>query len=71
MRRPNFEWAAGAGIHMLDMSIKLSGNATITDANGNVSAVSYTSSNSQLPSAIARDRHARHVGDYTEYLRRT
>ncbi len=49
VRRPNFELSAGAGVHMLDMSIKLSGQATLTDSNGNVSPASYSSSNSNLP----------------------
>lgn len=36
MRQPNYEVAASFGLHVLDTSLKLSGAATITDANGNV-----------------------------------
>jgi hypothetical protein len=49
MRRPNFELAAGGGIHMLSMSFKLAGQATITDSNGNVSAGSFANSGNNLP----------------------
>ena len=52
MRRPNFELAAGVGIHMLDMSFKLTGDATVTDGNGNVSAASYSTSNKNLPAPL-------------------
>lgn len=52
IHRPDLEVAAGAGIHMLDMSIKLSGNATFTDSNGNVHPASFSSSNSNLPAPL-------------------
>jgi hypothetical protein len=52
VRQPNFELAAGAGIHYLNMSFKLAGNATVTDANGNVSSASYTSTSSNLPAPL-------------------
>jgi len=49
VRKPDFEFAAGGGIHMLDMSLKLSGQATVTDPNGNVTPGSFESKNSNLP----------------------
>ena len=52
LRRPTFELTGNAGVHVLDMSIKLAGNATITDANGNVSAAQYESKNSNLPAPL-------------------
>jgi hypothetical protein len=52
VRRPTFELAAGAGVHMLNMSIKLAGQATFTDANGTVAPTSYSSSNSNLPAPL-------------------
>jgi hypothetical protein len=52
VRRPNFEFAAGAGIHMLDMSLKLSGNATVTDSNGTVTPASFESKTSNLPAPL-------------------
>ena len=52
IRRPDFQLAAGGGVHVLDMSIKLSGLATVTDANGNVSQVAPSSSNSNLPAPL-------------------
>ncbi len=52
IKQPNFELSAGAGVHMLDMSIKLSGQATFTDVNGNVSPTSYSSTNSNLPAPL-------------------
>ena len=52
IRRPTFQLAAGGGVHVLNMSIKLSGQATVTDANGNVSQASYSTSNSNLPAPL-------------------
>ena len=49
MRRPNYEIAATAGVHVMDMKIKLSGNATVTDASGQTSTASYQTSQSNLP----------------------
>lgn len=34
MRRPSYEIAASFGVHYTDLSLQLSGNATLTDANG-------------------------------------
>jgi hypothetical protein len=52
LRRPTFELAAGAGIHTMDISIRLSGQATITDANGNTSAAGFSTSSSHLPAPL-------------------
>ncbi len=49
IRKPTLEVAAGAGIHMTNMSIKLSGNATFTDADGTVHPADLSTSNSNLP----------------------
>jgi hypothetical protein len=52
VHRPDLEVAAGAGIHMLNMSIKLSGNATFTDSNGVVHPAEFTSKNSNVPAPL-------------------
>ncbi len=52
LRGPTYEVGATAGIHMLDMGIKISGDATVTGPNGNVSTVSYTSKTSDLPAPL-------------------
>ena len=52
MRRPTFELAGNVGVHLLDMSVKLSGVATITGANGNVSSASYSTSNRSVPAPL-------------------
>ncbi|NWG76204.1 MAG: hypothetical protein HXY24_16655 [Rubrivivax sp.] len=36
VRQPTYEIAAGIGVHYSNLSFKLSGNATLTDENGNV-----------------------------------
>ena len=50
--KPTFQFAAGAGVHVLDMSIKLSGQATLTSSDGSVSQASYTTSNSNVPAPL-------------------
>ena len=52
MRRPTYEVAASAGLHVVDMSIQLSGNATFTDSNGNVTPASFSTSQSHLPAPL-------------------
>jgi hypothetical protein len=37
---------------MMNISIKLAGQATVTDANGNVSQASFSTSNSSLPAPL-------------------
>lgn len=47
MRTPSYEVSASAGLHVEHFNTRLTGNATFTDANGNVSAASAsTESNS-------------------------
>jgi hypothetical protein len=41
--------AASAGIHYTDLSIKLSGAASITDANGNVTSTPFSTKASSVP----------------------
>jgi hypothetical protein len=50
--RPNYEIAGSFGVHYLDLGLKLSGMATLTDANGNVSPVEASTSNSNLPAPL-------------------
>lgn len=52
IRKPNLEVAAGAGVHMMNLSIKVSGDATYTDADGTVQPVTFASSNSNLPAPL-------------------
>jgi|KBSSwiStaDraftv2_1062776.scaffolds.fasta_scaffold17487_6 hypothetical protein len=40
IRQPTFELSGSLGVHYMDVSIKLSGDAIVTDANGNSVAVS-------------------------------
>jgi hypothetical protein len=49
---PTYEVGATAGVHYLDMSLKISGTATVTDANGNVGTASYSSKTSSLPAPL-------------------
>ena len=50
--RPTYEIAGTAGIHLMDMSLKLSGTATVTDASGNTSSASFQTSQSDLPAPL-------------------
>ena len=43
IRQPNFELNGSLGVHWLDVSMKLTGDAIVTDENGNSSAVSGSS----------------------------
>jgi len=52
VHRPDLEVAAGAGVHLLDMSIKLAGNATFTDSNGVVHPAEFASKNSNVPAPL-------------------
>ena len=52
MRRPTYELAASAGLHVVDLSLQLSGNATVTDANGNVTPASFSTAQSHLPAPL-------------------
>ena len=52
MIRPDYEIAASAGVHYMDMSFKLSGQATYTDANGVVTPAQFSNSTSNLPAPL-------------------
>ena len=52
MRRPTYEIAASAGIHLMDMKLQLSGNATVFNSNGIFNSVSYQSKQSSLPAPL-------------------
>lgn len=54
MRRPSYEVVASFGVHYTDLTLKLSGNATLNDANGNpigspVATVKESSLQAPLP----------------------
>jgi len=51
-REPSYEIAGSFGVHVLDISMKFSGTATVTDSNGNVSSASFISSSSSLPAPL-------------------
>lgn len=51
-RGPTYEVVGSAGIHYSQADLTLSGSATITDANGGVSEVSYQSKTSSLPAPL-------------------
>jgi hypothetical protein len=52
MRRPSYEVAATFGVHYTDISLKLSGAATVTDANGNTTQVSFASREASTPAPL-------------------
>jgi len=52
MREPGFELAGSAGLHVMDMSMRLSGNATVTDANGNASPAASATKESSVTAPL-------------------
>jgi hypothetical protein len=52
LRSPDYEVSASLGVHYLDMSIRLSGAANVTDSNGNVTSVSAASSAKSVPAPL-------------------
>ncbi len=52
MRGPTYEVGATAGVHLLDMKIALSGNATFTDSSGHTGSASYSTKESNLPAPL-------------------
>lgn len=52
LRRPNYEVAASMGVHYTDLSLTLSGAATVTDANGNVTVVPVATRQGSLPAPL-------------------
>jgi hypothetical protein len=49
MRRPTYEVSGSIGLHYMDLTQRLSGQATITDANGNQTPVQFTSKQNSVP----------------------
>jgi hypothetical protein len=49
VRQPSYDVAASFGVHYTKMDIKLSGNATIVDSNGNTVAVNGASQSNSVP----------------------
>jgi hypothetical protein len=52
LHTPTYEVAGGLGIHFQDMSLRLSGTATITDSEGNVTSSGSVSKSSSLPAPL-------------------
>jgi hypothetical protein len=52
MREPTYEVAGSFGVHYMDMSLRLSGNANVTDANGNVISTGLATKKSSLPAPL-------------------
>jgi hypothetical protein len=52
MRAPSYEIAASAGLHYSEFSMRLSGTATFTDANGNVSSASFTNQSNTVAAPL-------------------
>lgn len=52
VRSPSYEIGATLGVHYTDTRIKLSGMATLTDANGNVSQAASTVKSSSVPAPL-------------------
>ena len=52
VRSPSYELGATFGVHYTDMRIKLSGVATLTDANGNVSQAASAVKSSSVPAPL-------------------
>jgi hypothetical protein len=49
MRLPTFELAGSLGVHYMDLSLKLSGVATLTDANGNTVSTQFSTKENSVP----------------------
>jgi hypothetical protein len=52
LRRPSYEIAASAGMHLTDMTLRLSGSATVTDPDGGTRTESAASKTSSLPAPL-------------------
>jgi hypothetical protein len=52
LRRPTYELAASVGVHYLDFNLQLSGQASVTDANGNVTNAGATTKDSNVPAPL-------------------
>jgi hypothetical protein len=49
MHAPNYEVAASFGVHYTDVSLQLSGLATVTDANGNLNQAGFSTKYASAP----------------------
>jgi hypothetical protein len=52
MRAPTYEVAASLGVHYTDISVRLSGTAFVTDADGVQSSASFSSKQGNLPAPL-------------------
>ena len=52
MRRPTYELAASVGVHYLDFKLQLSGDASVTDSNGNTTNVAGATQTSSVPAPL-------------------
>ena len=69
MRQPDFELSGTLGVHYMDLKTRLSGNATITDGQGNVSVAASRPRRAPCRAA-AGDRPARRLGRRTAVVPR-
>lgn len=51
-RGPSYEVAASVGVHYMDMTLRLSGSASITDPQGNTSTASASTQSNSLPAPL-------------------
>jgi hypothetical protein len=51
-RQPTYEVAGTIGVHYIDTQLRLSGSATLTDANGNVSAAGSVTRENSVPAPL-------------------
>jgi hypothetical protein len=52
MRQPSYELSASIGVHYTKTTLRLSGDASVTDANGNITNVSAATKASSLPAPL-------------------
>jgi hypothetical protein len=52
IHKPTYEVAGTFGVHYMDLSLKLSGNATFTDSNGVVHAATFSTREASVPAPL-------------------
>ena len=52
VRRPNYEVAASAGVNYMDLTLQLSGTASVTDPQGNTTAATASTKSNSLPAPL-------------------
>jgi hypothetical protein len=52
LKEPTYEVAASFGVHVMDISLRLAGTATITDANGNTSVAQFSSKSGSVTAPL-------------------